>query len=330
MHPNMDVTFVDDAALHVFDREPFRAIAAMGLPILNAHNLGWYTQLDERVAASGHRVLLTGQLGNFSLGWRGDNLLDQLVARGRWLQATHEVFAMRRVTGRPVAATLRNFILGPREPRWLRNARRRWRGIGAGLERHTFLAPSFAKEHRVLERIREIGGWSDEIKWRDPFDMRARWLLDTAGYVRDLSVQAATMHGYELRNPLADPRLVEFCLNVPEEHYLRDGRQRALQRDAIADRVPPEIYGNYKIGEQVPEWFSRLSARRDGVLADIERIARSPLASRAIDVDGLRRAARNWPADAQAANAAGPKFRYGLPRAVNLGNFICWFEGGNA
>ena len=31
MHPNMDVTFIDDATLHVFDREPFRAIAATRL-----------------------------------------------------------------------------------------------------------------------------------------------------------------------------------------------------------------------------------------------------------------------------------------------------------
>jgi len=43
----------------------------------------------------------------------------------------------------------------------------------------------------------------------------------------------------------------------------------------------------------------------------------------------LRKAAQNWPADAQAARNAGHKFRYGLARAVQLGNFIRWFEGGN-
>ena len=329
MHPNMDLTFVDDAALHVFDWEPFRAVSTTGLPILTPHNFGWFAQLDDRVAANGHRVLLTGQAGNFSLGWLGRNLLDQLVAGGHWLQAAREVFAMRRVTGKPIAATLRNFILGPREPRWLRAARRRRLGIGAGQERNAFLAPAFAGEHRLVERIREMGGWNDELKWGHPFDMRAHWLINNGGLASDMMAQLPAMCGYELRDPLADARLVEFCLNVPEGHYLRDGRPRALQRDAIADRVPPEIYNNYKVGAQAPEWFDRLSARRDNVLADIERIAHSPLASRAIDIDGLRRAARNWPADALAANAAGPKFRFGVARAVNLGNFICWFEGRN-
>ena len=329
MHPNMDVTFVDDAALHVFDREPFRAIAAMGLPILTAQNFGWFAQLDDRVVANGHRVLLTGQPGNLSLGWLGQNHLEQLVARGNWLQAAREVFAMRRVTGRPVMATVRTSILGPRWPAALRRVRRRWQRVGEGHEHNTFLSPAFAKEHRLAERVRDIGGWSDEVMVGDTFDARAYWLINARTQGHDLRGQTLATRGIEVREPLADARLVEFCLNVPEEHYLRDGRPRALQRDVIADRVPPEIYDNYKFGEQVPEWFDRLSARRDGLLADIERIARSPLASRAIDVDGLRRAAQNWPADARAAKAAGPKFRYGVARAVAMGNFIRWFEGGN-
>jgi len=163
----------------------------------------------------------------------------------------------------------------------------------------------------------------------DPFDRRARMLFNAGEFPRDFRAQILAIHGFEIRDPLGDPRLIEFCLNVPEEHYQRDGRPRALQRDVIADRVPPDIYDNYKLGDQAPEWFDRLSPRRETILADIERIARSPLASRAIDVDGLRKAAQNWPADAQAARAAGPKFRYGMPRAVHLGNFIRWFEGGN-
>ncbi len=329
MHPNMDVSFVDDAGLHAFDSEPFRAISAMRFPIGTPHNLGWFAQLDDRVAANGHHVLLTGQPGNLSLGWLGQNLLDQLVARGSWLQAAREVFARRRVTGRSVVATVRTSILSPRWPAALRWVRRRWQGVGEGNEHNTFLSPAFAREHRLVERIRDIGGWSDKVMGRDPFEARAYWLINARAQGRDLRGQMLATRGIEVREPLGDARLVEFCLNVPEEHYLRDGRPRALQRDVIADRVPPEIYNNYKFGEQVPEWFDRLSARRDGLLADIERIARSPLASHAIDVDGLRRAAQNWPADAQAANTAGPKFRYGVARAVAVGNFICWFEGGN-
>lgn len=330
MHPNMDVTFVDDAGLHAFDLEPSRAFSGLGFPIIGVNNFGWFFQLNDRVAAAGHRVLLTGQCGNFSLGWPGHHLLHRLVAERRWRRAAKEVFALRHVIGQSIGATLRQFILGPREPAVLRKARRWWQGVGAGHERHTFLAQDFANEHRLVERIQEIGGWSDEVRWQgDAFHERSYWLINARELSHDFNAQMLAISGFEMRDPLGDPRLIEFCLNVPEEHYLREGRPRALQRDTLADRVPPEIFANFKHGEQTPEWFDRLTARRDAIVSDIESIARSPLASRAIDVDGLRAAAKHWPADAGGSDAAGYKFRLGLPRAVHIGNFIRWFEGGN-
>ena len=328
-HPNMDVTFVDDTGLHPYDATPSRAYAGFGIPALAVHNLGWFFQLYDHVTAAGHRVLLSGQLGNFSLGWRGNNLLDQLVSKGSWIRAAKEMIAMRRVTGQPIRGILRKYILDPREPAWRRNARRRRRGIGAGHEHIAFMVPDFARDHDLVQRIEENAGWRHDLFWGDPFDMRAHWLLKAGEFTSDFAAQMPAVAGFELRDPLSDARLIEFCLNVPEEHYLRNGRPRALQRDVIADRVPPDITENYKHGDQTPEWFDRLTTRREAVLSDIESMAQSPLASQAIDIDGLRKAAQNWPVDAQAARNAGHKFRYGLARAVQLGNFIRWFEGGN-
>jgi asparagine synthase (glutamine-hydrolysing) len=329
MHPNMAITFVADAGLHAYDSDPTRIFAHFGFPALGVHNFGWFSQLHDRVTAAGHRVLLTGGSGNYSLGWHGKHSLHQLVTKGHWLRAAKHVIDLKRVSGATLAMTLSHYILGAYEPAFLRKLRRHWRGIGAGHENNTFLSPAFEREHRLAERVEKIGGWNDELRWGDPFDERVRWLLNGREHGRDIRAQCLAINGFEMRDPLGDPRLIEFSLNVPEEHFIRKGRRRALQRDVIADRVPPEIGENTKHGEQTPEWFERLTMRRETILANIERIAQSPLAARAIDVDGLRKAAQDWPADAEAAGAAGPKFRYGVARAVHLGNFICWFEGGN-
>ena len=329
MHPNMDVIFVDDASLHAYDLEASRFFAESGYPPINVHNLGWFAQMHERVRAGGYRVLLDGQSGNFSLGWRGMTLLHERVARGRWIGAMREILALRRVTGDRIQPIIRRHIAGRLEPALLRRIRRRWLGAPAGLEHNTFVAAEFSRRHGLVERIEAIGGWNERFARADPFDMRAYWLINGAEVSRAYSAHALARFGFEMRDPLADARLVEFCLNVPTRHYLRDGRPRALQRDTIADRVPREIAENHKLGEQTPEWFDRLSMRRAGIATDIERIAQSPLASHAIDIAGLRDAVKRWPIDAQAANALGPKFRYGVARAVQIGNFIRWFEGGN-
>jgi asparagine synthase (glutamine-hydrolysing) len=328
-HSNMDVTFVDNADPHDWDWDASRFFAKFGFPVLGVNNLGWFAQLYDRVKADGHRVLLTGGSGNFSLGWGGDHLLHRLVAKGRWVRAAQEAMAVHNVSGQPLSQVLRQFIVSPLVPRMLRRIKRRWRGIGVGLEHNTFIAPAFARDLRLTERIEKLGGWNEDLLWGDPFEMRAHWLINSGEFARDIKSQMLAVHGFEVRNPLGDPHLIEFSLNVPEEHYLRGGRRRALQRDTIADRVPPEIYENQKFGEQAPEWSDRMTVRREAILADIEKIARSPLASRAIDIDSLRKAAQNWPADAQAARHASPKFRYGVGRAVHLGNFVRWFEGGN-
>jgi asparagine synthase (glutamine-hydrolysing) len=135
--------------------------------------------------------------------------------------------------------------------------------------------------------------------------------------------------GHEKRDPLGDPRLIEFCLNVPDEHYLRGGWTRALARDVIADRTPPEIHANLKFGVQDAEWFHRLSLQRATMLRDVDRIAASPLASGMIDMPRLRAALADWPADAGAAEPRKAELSAGLTRAMQIGRFVCWFEGGN-
>jgi asparagine synthase (glutamine-hydrolysing) len=42
-------------------------------------------------------------------------------------------------------------------------------------------------------------------------------------------------------HPLLSQPLIELCLQIPTYHLLHGGRQRALARDAFADRVPREI-----------------------------------------------------------------------------------------
>lgn len=328
MHGNMDVTFIDDAAPHAYDREPSRYFAATGVPTGGPQNIGWHAQLYDRVAAAGHRVLITGDSGNFSIGWRGKHRLAELVRRGHWFRAAGEVLALRR-TGKSAAAIVRHFIVPPLVPRFIAKAWRRSRGLGPGFIQDTFVASDFARQHRLAEHFDEFSGWSYDNLWGDPFDVRAFWLMNAGEYRRNTRAHNLSIFGFEVRDPLGDARLIEFALNVPEEHFMRGGRPRALQRDAIADRVPREIYDNYKSGVQVAEWFERLTPRREQVLADIESLANSPLASRAVDVDALRRIVQDWPADAKAAKAAGRKFRFGVERAVHIGNFIRWFEGGN-
>jgi asparagine synthase (glutamine-hydrolysing) len=155
-------------------------------------------------------------------------------------------------------------------------------------------------------------------------------LFDYNQFARDAAAMASELHGFAIRAPLGDRRLLEFLLRVPEPLYRRNGQPRSFARHVLSDRLPPEIISETRSGYQSAGWFRRLSDRRAEIMDELEALQASPLAARIIDLPRLRRLASNWPADEQAAEARKLEFHIVLDRGLHVGRFIRWVEGGNA
>src|SRR3569623_1871409 len=153
--------------------------------------------------------------------------------------------------------------------------------------------------------------------------VRARAQRDGAGGA------ARRYRRFDVRDPYADRRLGEFTLGIPETQYMRGGEDRWLARRVLADRLPPSVTGERRRGLQCPEWYDVVSARRDDMIAAVERIAASPLASRVVDVPRMKALLDDWPADAEAAKARKQILGHALQRGIAIGGFLRWYEGGN-
>ncbi len=79
--------------------------------------------------------------------------------------------------------------------------------------------------------------------------------------------------GIDVRDPTADRRLVEFCLAVPTDQFMRDGAPRALARRALADRLPAAVLNAPTKGYQAADWHEGLTAARGELAAEVERLA---------------------------------------------------------
>ncbi len=73
--------------------------------------------------------------------------------------------------------------------------------------------------------------------------------------------------GVDQRDPTADRRLVEFCLNVPPEQNLVNGETKALARRAFAGRLPQDVIASRGKGYQAVDWHEGLTAARDSLRA---------------------------------------------------------------
>ena len=154
-------------------------------------------------------------------------------------------------------------------------------------------------------------------------------MFDYNQFGRDMGAEYKCIFGFERRDPHADRRLLEFLLAVPEPMYRRQGVSRSFARAALADRLPREILEERRSGRQGAAWFRRLSARRQDIADELERLDASPLARRLIDVRRLKRLMTKWPSDADDAEERRHEYRLLLSRGVHVGRFIRWVEGSN-
>ena len=332
MHPALDLQFIVPGNDHPKARDDTWHFVRANVPALAGLSLGSGLELVDALARAGHRAVLVGNHGNFGLTWSGRLALLELFRTGRWGTFMRDLHANARETNRTLARTFASNIVVPTAPRGLRRLIDRLRGRDPdSVAGHSALNPRFVADVGLVQQWREqrFDPWfgpddSNPRRWR------AYHLFDFNQYGRDMRGQAEEIVGYEVRDPHADRRLLEFALSVPEPMYQRNGIPRGFARRVFADRLPPSIMDERRHGANHPTWFRSLTAARPQLASDIERLEGSPLASRLLDLPRLKRMIAEWPEDDNEAERRRGEYRLALARGVHVGRFIRWVEGGNA
>ena len=305
-----------DRRFLLFDR-PFRGICATG----------WANSMQNAIRKRKLRVVLHGAVGNLGLSYDGMELLPELFRSGRWLHLWREASALvaaRRMRWRGVLAN----TFGPWCPPTLWNSVNKLVGKYA-VEVGDFSAihPDRFDELNLQARAKARNHDLVLRPWKDGFAMRLRYLQATDPG----NFHKGNLGGLQLdyRDPTADVRLLEFCLAVPMEQFLRDGTPRALARRALADRLPKQVLEETCYGYQVADWHEDLTAARDGIVDEIDRLEACPAAAATIDLPRLRRMIEKWPSGGWERREVEMRYRYTLLRAIAVGHFLWRATGSN-
>jgi asparagine synthase (glutamine-hydrolysing) len=295
-------------------------------PILNLCNKVWSDAINDAARGRGLRVLLTGQMGNMTLSYDGITLLPQLIRSGHWLRWLHEGRALMR------SSTMRKrgllaLSLGPYIPSaawaWLNKSAR---GETEGLEAYSMLSPNVDRE-RIAARARERALDLNYRPRKDGFETRM-WALrrmDPGNYNKGI----LGGWGLDARDPTGDRRLIEFCLSVPEDQYLREGDTKALARRAFASRLPAELIANRDKGLQAIDWHEGLTAARDALREEIARIGACSGAAQTLDIARMAELACDLPTGGWDQGDVMRRYRLGLLRGISSGHFLRKASGGN-
>jgi len=321
---NIDVTYVyndehDDFA------ELDRVSLAFEFPVRNPTHLGWMLAIPRLARAQHRRVLLAGDHGNYTVSWNGWSQSVNHLRRGSLALAYRQYRLFYRSTSHSRWTALRKLLIDPLwSDRWLDWHDRR-RGRIMPWRPYSAIRPDFAAEMQVEARAREVG---HDSRYRMRYGERVTGLR-SVDYAGEWYAALKAMYGVEVRIPVADIDLVEYCFGVPDEQYLAEGIDRSLVRRAMWGLLPPVVLTNRRMGLQAADWYEKTAAQQERLRAEIGDIAASPLARRALDLDRLRRALDSWPASGWHTRPVDDEYHLALTRGVSVGRFLRWADAQN-
>ncbi|MEN3749671.1 asparagine synthase-related protein [Sphingomonas sp. HF-S3] len=327
-YANIEWNVIDDARENPRDVEPEIEMGALLVPRRGSFNGTWFESLLIEVDRRGVDVLLNGGVGNSTLSWEGNPdyaaRLKRLQLRGLY-RDLRAIGRQHGVSPARVAASAAWLAHAPR--RWQRWANNRRIGSDKPWLDHCLVSPGFLDEVDYAAEGERLG---HDIPFRPDYDsreLRLRMLQGQTG--RDMASFARRRWAGARRDPYHDRAMVEFTLGIPGDQYWRNGTSRWLARRVLADRVPAEILSQRRKGRQSPEWYFLATRRLDQTAEAIERVARSPLASRVLDIPRMREIVATWPKDAESARDLRVLYGHALNRAISMGGFLRWHEGSN-
>lgn len=317
LYPNIDhvrVAASEESPIALMDRQ----FQLFERPVLNPSNAVWDHAINDAAQKRDVRVLLTGQMGNFTISHDGLVHLPELLRKGQLgkLLALSQALCRYGLSQRQVVALTIAPLFPPRIWEWIA------RKFGRDLPLHSYsaLRSDAFEQMSIGSRAAERDLDLSYRPWGDGAAMRLWGLrrVDLGVYIK------GTLAGWglDLRDPTADRRLIEFALRVPERQYILGGVPRSLARRAFADRLPAAVLSEKRRGLQGADWPTHLAAARQEIASELESFERCKDAEQLIDIARLTRALNDWPQSGWEDEGVTNLYRHALLRSVAAGHFL--------
>jgi asparagine synthase (glutamine-hydrolysing) len=261
--------------------------------------------------------VLTGANGNLTISYDGLPLLSDLLRRFRWARWAKEAQGLRVLREASWRSIVGNSLL----PLMPRPVHRIFYETGK-LSQHSMIHPDFIRSGEILRILESARNAMGKFSLRDGRGMRAAgfWRRDNGG-------DGPARPGVRGCDPTSDIRLVNFCLAVPDEQFLRLGQRRFLLRRAMAGRLPRKILDERRKGLGGADWYLGVAPYRDRLAEAVARAESSAMARHFLDVQRMRRLIDEWPKAGWDTRSVGSDYRLALLRGLAVSEFICREEG---
>lgn len=232
------------------------------LPPYQIISIPWLLDLINASKEQGMEQLIVGMMGNSTVSFRGTDEHTKANLKQK----------VRYILPEKISEPLLRLIRPKQYVNWKRNS---------------FLNELFFTGLESEGHWKKVGfstTHGERIK-PDAF-LRKEMKLDF-GRSGELIKELSVISGMNITDPTYDPRIIEFCLNIPHKVFGSKKRNRLLIRDGFKGLLPEEILDNPKRGRQVGDLFERMRLDFDRLKLRFEETIASPIAKELLDLDRL-------------------------------------------
>ncbi len=326
MYPNVEHVLIRSNQVSPLDGND-RNFFLFDRPMLSPSNMIWINAINHAARERKLGVMLVGTMGNMSVSYNGLESLAELLRAGRLIELARLASRLVANSGMRWRGVLVQ-IFAPYTPillwQW---ANKTFLGHNQDLFDYTAIRPERLAELDLTELARQRDLDFSYRPWRDGFAMRL-WVM-RRNDPGNMNKGMLAGWGVDRRDPLADKRLVEYCLSIPTEEYVAGGVQRALAKDALADRLPQPVLDEQRKGYQAADWHEGLTTARPEITVELERLSASNPAAKTLDLERMKRLVEEWPASGWERPEISQPYRLALMRGISAGHFLRKASGAN-
>jgi asparagine synthase (glutamine-hydrolysing) len=315
LYPNVRHVLVESSATSFLDILDFNN-NLYDHPCFGPSNEVWSNAIMAQAREQGITMLLNGSCGNSTMSYEGLPALSMWFRSGEWGTLARVAWQIRSAHSASMRLMLRHAVW-PSLPFWVR------RMTDPYMRKFTLDYSPLRPE--IVERL---GLRQDALSDMSVSSDGREALRTRLAYYDTSDTSIAPQGGWQLDScdPTYDRGVIEFCLTVPLEEFVRGGQLRSLARRAMVGRLPSSTLKRTLRGLQSADWYLNLAAVRGRMGTEVERLRSSPLASRMLDLQRMSSLIENWPSYGFERYEVMSSYHIALTRGLSVGRFLMQYD----
>ncbi|MDR7073384.1 asparagine synthase-related protein [Fictibacillus barbaricus] len=292
----------------------------MEMPFKFFENSVWLKGIYKQAQSEGIGILLNGQRGNYTISWGPElQYFANLMKTMKWIKLNSELKLYSKninVNKSQVVRKIRKIAF----PKYFKSHE----------EPYIFpemISNELAEKTNIYESLKDRGLYQVDFSKIEIHDLRKHHfvILNNWNITGTTGTKLSLNHSIRPHDPTNDLRVVQFCLSVPIDQFIRNGYGRWMIRRATEGYLPDKVRLNQRIrGIQGVDVIQRMSAQWSAFLDEFDYICTDPLTEQYLNLDTLKTARNNLVTD----DAFNPSFRV-MMRSIIVYRFLKRLKGGD-